>query len=367
MEHRRVRIWLGMALAIPWTCAAPAAAQLGWGRGPGSEEEGFFLFVEAVLATPRGTDQVVATTEEEANGTRTLRPVAVDWGGEPAGRLPLGYRWPGGTRVAVRCWRFDNDTGVRGDGPAGGLTHFQVGTPIYAYGYYYGTLGAPGHFDFVGRIEAESLDLDWGRSEEFGEQLRLEWSLGLRFAGLDETLEGFYDFDASTSAYFGEFAYFASRTSESRMAGLGATLEGDYRFTERFHLRGRASLSVLDGSVEGRSSLVAAGSGTRISPRLSFPARTTTPPPPSPISRCARCGMFPENATGSGSVTNAASGTASRRIWPAILQARRSSCAPASASSSRASTWGSASASELPASRGRQVRRPGRVGSPPAP
>ena len=218
------------------------------------EEEGFFIFLDSVFTTPRNTDQVVATTLDVVSSPQVEQRILTDWGSELAGRINLGYQWPGGTKVSISYWKFDNDERTVGDGPPGGFTNFAIGPAILVSFSYYGAAGYPGHFDISSEIEAESLDVSWGRSNEMTDGFSLEWSLGLRYAKFEETMSGFY---GSTS--FGFYSYAAAKVNEGEMTGLEAAVRGTYHFSDLFSLNAGLGLSMMDGDVSTRSSLTPVG------------------------------------------------------------------------------------------------------------
>lgn len=241
----------GMLLGA-WT--GPAQAQYH------DQDEGFFLFLDAVFATPRDTDQVLATTQDLSD-PQVVSRVVTDWGSEPAGRISGGYVWPSGDRVTVSYWRFDNDERTVADGPANGFTNFAIGPGIYvSYAGYYGTFGAPGSLDITSEIAADSIQVSWGRSRQMADgSLDLEWSLGLRYASFEETQAGLYDFFEADSVYFGYYSYTAAMGNEAEMTGLEAGVRGSYRLTDQLSLDAGLSLAWLDGEITSTSSLTPVG------------------------------------------------------------------------------------------------------------
>ena len=87
------RIAIVVAAAITVIAVAPASAYY--------EEEGFFVFLDAALANPLGTAQIVGYETTNVNpevpisgapiqSTTEIKP---DWGASAAGRIGFGYRW----------------------------------------------------------------------------------------------------------------------------------------------------------------------------------------------------------------------------------------------------------------------------------
>lgn len=244
--------------------AAPVAAQ-GYGYGYGAyEEEGFFVFVEASIIQPGDTDQVVGQTLDFAGTVERSGTIAPDWSAGPAARIGFGYRWANGGELTASVWRFDDDTSIDADGPAGGFLDFAIGPSVFVGGSLV-SFGDPGRARFDASLEATTLDLAFAHRHELAEVFDLEWSAGLRFASFDETLTGSYDLCASdgcTGGTFlpGEVTYAADRSTESTMFGLRTGLSARYRISDLVALRSGIALSTLIGDVESTSGLTPTGS-----------------------------------------------------------------------------------------------------------
>jgi hypothetical protein len=265
MFQRRIGILFVLVLV--------AIASTGVAKAQYYDEEGFFLFLDAVLTTPQDTDQLVATIQDVANPTiqRESRPT-VDWGSEPAGEIGFGYRWPNGSKVTISYWQFDNDERIVGDGVAFGYMNFAIGPASLAdpfgtgYYEYYGSFGYPGHYDIVADIEATSIEATFSDTAELSETLSLEWSVGVRYAKFEETLAGFYDYCSSDpdvgcggfvgyfGSYFGDYRYGVRKANEGEATGFKLGLRGEYALNDSLSINGGLAYSFMDGEVTGASS-----------------------------------------------------------------------------------------------------------------
>lgn len=238
------------------------AAALGCGGATAADKDGFFLFLDAAMATPQNTDQVLAVAQGDplapVQTQSTIRP---DWGSSFAGRLGLGWKFQGGQSLSVSYWRFNSDERTTLDGPANGFLNFSIGpAPLTVYGYY-GQYGVPGSLDIKTEVKAETIDLNWGREHELAKGFVLSWSLGLRYAKFDETYSGSYDFYDVASGYTGYYTYGVAKTNESTMLGFRADTRVTRNFGTSFAVTAGLGFSFLDGDVESTSGLTPIGIG----------------------------------------------------------------------------------------------------------
>jgi len=256
MLGRRI-VLLAIACVVASLLASPAAAQYG------DRDKGFFLFLDAIYATPRDTDDVVVTRQENVFGTgpQSSSEIALDWSEEWSGRIEFGYRWANGSSIAARYWQYENDTRATGSGSGySGYTNFAIGPPIYYYDTpYYGTGAAVGGWDIAGKIEAQTLDVTWGREHRFGDTWAIDWALGLRYANFEETLSGFYDAYGAGNYYAGLYSYGAERFNQGEMLGFKAAVGGEYSLSKYLSIDSSLGFSLLDGEVTGTSSITPVG------------------------------------------------------------------------------------------------------------
>ncbi len=253
MAGRRIGMLVTVA-ALALALASPAAAQYR------DEDEGFFLFLDAIYATPTETDDVVVTIQDFSSASvQTSSEVALDWDSEWGGRIEFGYRWPNDSDLAISYWAYENDTRSVGNGPAVGFANFAIGPSIYGYSYTYGAAGIPGHWDMVGKIEAQTIDVMWGREHDLGERFDLGWAVGLRYANFEETLSGIYDAYGSGDYYFGLYTYGADRANKGEMFGLKTSVTGEYSFSEFLTIDSTLGVSLLTGEVSGSSGITPVG------------------------------------------------------------------------------------------------------------
>jgi hypothetical protein len=254
MAWRRLGAPAIVAIAVALS-AAPASAQP-------YEEEGFFLFLDAIFTTPQNTDEVIAVTVDTGAAPLEVQEqnvILADWSSDPAGKLQFGYRWASGSMVSLTYWAFDNDQRTVGDGAPGSTMYFGIGPTIFYDGAYYGTYGAPGHFDIVSNIEASSLEIDAGKVHALNDAFFLEWAVGLRWADFKESQNGFYDFDDSTYPFFGDYRYAVTKSNDSSMAGMEVSGRAAYVFGEMLSVESGLAFSFLEGDVDSRSTNVPSG------------------------------------------------------------------------------------------------------------
>lgn len=245
--------------------ASPAVAQsYGYGYG-GYEEEGFFVFLDAALAQPGDTDQVVGEIVNASGTVQTAGAIVTDWGAGVAGRFGFGYRWATGGKLSVSYWQFDDDETLAAEGPAGGFLNFAIGPATYYAGYPTLNFGIPGQAAFDATLEASTVDVAFSQQQELSDILSMEWSVGLRFASFEDGVTGSYDLCAAAGcdgAYGylpGEIAFDADRSTESTMFGVRAGVTGRYRVSDRVAVRSGLALSLLQGDIESTSGLTPTG------------------------------------------------------------------------------------------------------------
>jgi len=229
-----------------------------------------FVFVEGGVASPTSTDQTVgiSVTAGGSGQIQTSTLLQPDWSSSPVFKAGGGFKWDGGSSLTLSYWQFDDDQGVVADGPAGGDLLFTIG-PFIDTGSGFTDRGSPGHADFNAGIQAQTVDLAWGRRKSMGDFFDVEWSLGLRYAHFEETVLGSYDDDASTGPAFGVTRWGAYKRNEGEMLGARAAVRGTYFVTNRIAGTASVGFSMLQGDVTSTSSFWDADAGGR-------PAATST-------------------------------------------------------------------------------------------
>jgi hypothetical protein len=221
----------------------------------GGTEKGFFLFAEIGMANPRNSDTVVATYEQADvdSGINFMVPVVPPWSDDPSGRLGFGYSWGSGHKIVASFWGFETDQQTAAEGPVEGRLHFAIGPPIPTgvTGEYEGTYGSPGFFDITSEISAMTADVAWIKELELDDPFKLEWSVGLRYASFEETMEGSYN----TGFNMGSIRYSAAKSNEGEMIGLRTGIRGTFRISASFSLSGGLGFSFLDGELTASSTL----------------------------------------------------------------------------------------------------------------
>jgi len=194
----------------------------GGGGGYSSAQSGWLAELEVGMANPRNTDNIVA-----AVGPNVVIPT---WGEEFAGRIGIGYQFATGNKVIVRFWGTEADQSESGVG----TFSFPIG-PISGFS-----------FDVTTTVEAHTADIVWALPHEVNEKFEVEWELGLRYAGYEETTGGYY---GTTAGLLG-----VSKLNKGTMLGARVAGRATYRL-KSFSLGGSVGLSLLDGEVEGSQSL----------------------------------------------------------------------------------------------------------------
>lgn len=222
---RRRLLSATLALATVALLCGASAAQTRYDYGGGSYasgDEGFLVFIEAGVANPRNTDNIVA-----AAGPNVIIP---EWDDEFAGRLGVAYRFASGNKIAVSFWGFSAEQDEAGSGSF----EFPIG-PTDGFG-----------FDVTTEIEASSAEVAWVIPHEFTDAVSVDWSIGLQYAGFEETTDGVY---GTTSGQLD-----AAKSLEGTMIGARAAGRLTYR-RGSLSASGGAGLAMLSGEIEASSSL----------------------------------------------------------------------------------------------------------------
>jgi hypothetical protein len=110
------------------------------------------------------------------------------------------------------------------------------------------------------KISARTVDLAWAREQELSESFSMEWSLGLRYATFEETMDGLYDDVSSIDPAFGSIRYSADKSNEGEMIGAKASARATYRFARSFSVGAALGFSHMDGELTASSLLSPIGS-----------------------------------------------------------------------------------------------------------
>lgn len=231
MRRRRVPAAALLAAAVLLTGAAGAQPRYDYG-GSGYEagDGGFLVRFEGGVAAARNTDNIVA-----ASGPNVIIP---EWDEDFAGRVGLGYRFHGGSEIAVSLWGFETEQSATG----AGFFDLPIGP----------TQGTA--FDITTEIEARTIGASWTVEHEIREAFDMRWSLGVEHASFDETTGGSY-----TGTPGGTVV--AAKNNEGTMIGARASGRATYR-VRRFSASVGLGLAALDGEVEASASLTPQPPGT---------------------------------------------------------------------------------------------------------
>jgi hypothetical protein len=209
---------------------AEAQPRYDYGGTPyGSDDAGFLVVVEAGVASPRNTDNIVA-----ASGPNVVIP---EWDEEFAGRIGFGYRFASGNKVLVSFWGFEAEQDEAGIGSFA----FPIG-PTNGF-----------EFDVTTEVKASTAEAAWAFAHGVTESFGMEWSIGLRYADFEETTDGSYGTTSGTLA--------VAKSIESDMLGAKVGARATYRL-RRYSASAGVGLSLLDGEIEAGSSLTPQPPGT---------------------------------------------------------------------------------------------------------
>jgi hypothetical protein len=158
-------------------------------------------------------------------GRRVCRP--------PGLRLPV---FAGGNKVVVSFWGFEAD---QSEAAAGGSFEFPIGP----------TNGIS--FDVTTELEARSAEAAWVIPHGLSDAVSVDWSIGLQYAGFEETTDGFYRTASDRLD--------VAKSLEGTMIGARAGGRLTYR-RGSLSASGGMGLSMLSGEIEASSSLTSTSS-----------------------------------------------------------------------------------------------------------
>ena len=241
------------------------AARYRYGRGysRGGEQAGVVVSFEGGWVNARNADLVYGTSESlqvaggGLNEITALIPASED---DFSGRLGVGYQWANGNCLTASFWTYNTSTSATADGPLSGALHYAIGPPIaLGGGMFAGNSGSPGYFSLMTETDAATADVAFGRSHELGDDFRMEWSTGLRYARFEETTAGFYDDSLFAASTFGDNRYTVAKTIEGEMIGARVAARGSYFFTTSFSVSAGIGFAFLDGEITATSGLTPSG------------------------------------------------------------------------------------------------------------
>jgi len=263
------RSWTRAAVAgllLSLAAGSVDAARYRYGRGysrGGGEQAGVLVSFEGGLVNLRNADLVYATSESlqiaggGLNQITALTPGAED---DFSGRLAVAYQWADGNRLTATFSTYNTSTSAAADGPLGGALHFAIGPPIaLGGGNFVGDSGSPGYFSLRTETDASTADVAFGRSHELGDDFRMEWSTGLRYAKFEEKTSGFYDDSLFIASTFGDNRYAVAKQIEGEMIGARVAARGSYFFTTSFSVSAGIGFALLDGEIKSTSGLTPTG------------------------------------------------------------------------------------------------------------
>lgn len=243
-SHRASRVAVALALAAVACAFAPSAG------AADIDYNGWFVALDAALTQPGGLDQHYATVVELVTLNQQMRYMDND--AAFSGQAAIGYSWGTLGGLSVSYWSFDNDDSVTET-----LDAYVYPTVFSGYasnaGGTYG-LGVPGlvfngypvFYTAGSQVKATSLDLEYSRPMEAGENFTVTWLAGLRSVTFEEDLA----FDGIDSYPDYPVHYIQTRHIESDGIGLKVGAIFDFGISKHFSLQGRLAFSFLQGQVD---------------------------------------------------------------------------------------------------------------------
>jgi len=227
------------------TAATPAAA------ASSDEVKGWIVGLDLALTQPGGFDQEFAFQTDLAASPVQGRRHILDNDAKATTRLSAGYNFGLGLgSLEVSYWGFDNDDS-RSD-----LMSGEVFPTVFGYGYYNFTtpyLSSPYgvRTQAKSHVQATSLDVDYSRALDVGDNFTFRWLAGLRSVSFEEEVQ----FDGSaTDSYGYGYSITQKRHMDSDAFGVKVGGRGAFGFTKRFTLEGGLALSLLQADAKGDSS-----------------------------------------------------------------------------------------------------------------
>ncbi len=262
------RSWTRAAVVVLLLITAAestAAARYRYGRSYSSgEQAGVVVAVEGGLVNLRNADLVYATSESlqvAAGGLNQVTPLIPGAEDDFSARLAVGYQFANGNRLRFSVWSYSTSTSGSADGPLSGALHYAIGPPIaLGGGSFAGDSGSPGHFNLMTDSDAATADVTFGRSHELGDEFRMEWSTGIRYARFEESTSGFYDDSVLIATTHGDNRYAVAKSIEGDMIGARVAARGSYFFTPSFSVSTGIGFALLDGEITASSGLTPTGS-----------------------------------------------------------------------------------------------------------
>ena len=243
-SHRASRVAVALAMAAVACALAPPAS------AADIDYKGWFVALDAALTQPGGLDQHYATVMDVVTLDQEIRYMEND----PAfsGQAAIGYSWGTLGGLSVSYWSFDNDDSV-----AETLDAYVFPGVFSGYAGYAGVNfglglagpvfnGYPVSFTAGSEVKATSLDLEYSRPMEAGENFTVTWLAGLRSVTFEEDLA----FDGIDSYPDYPVHYIQTRHIESDGIGLKVGAIFDFGITRHFSLQGRLSFSFLQGQID---------------------------------------------------------------------------------------------------------------------
>jgi hypothetical protein len=233
-----------LAAFVALAAITPAAA------GPDDDAKGWIGAVDLALTQPTGLEQEYAFQSNSlatpVQGTRHL----LDNKSDSTFKITGGYGFGAGLgKLEVSYWSFDH-----GDSDSEVMQGFVFPT-LFGYGYF--SYSAAYLNDPAGTrtfaessVNARTVDVEYSRAADVGENFTFRWLMGLRTANFQEEV----DFTGSAAGNGGvTYVVKQRRHMDSDARGFKVGGRGTYGFTRRFSLEGGIALSLMQADIKGDS------------------------------------------------------------------------------------------------------------------
>ncbi|HEU5179661.1 MAG TPA: Lpg1974 family pore-forming outer membrane protein [Candidatus Polarisedimenticolia bacterium] len=228
-------LWLAVGLLTLSFGLSPALAD-------DTDFKGFYVALDLGMTQPTSLDQHYAN-HVVFGTTTTMDRLVLDNDSDFTAKITFGYGFGEMGKLQVSWWGFDNEDKEENTLLGG------VYPTIFGYGnsggmYIYNPAGVT--FSTTGKVQADTIDIDYIRSFEPGKKVTIGWLAGLRVASYeeDQTFEG--------ADNYGNY-YRQGKHFESDALGFKLGAKVKWGFTEHFGMAGSATWSFLMADTEGNS------------------------------------------------------------------------------------------------------------------
>jgi hypothetical protein len=236
--RRRTRLaGAAFSILVVLAVSAPNAA------AADKDFKGWFAALDLALTQPNSLDQHFGDSINAANPSATkMSRLVLKNDSDGTLRASVGYGFGlGFGSLQASYWSFDNE-----DSTSGSFTGV-IAPAIFGYGYNGAMYVLNPTFTAGSKVKATTVDLDYVRPMDAGEQFTVKWLAGLRVATYEE--DQAWQATSGTTSY----TYRQGKHMESDAIGLKVGASALFDFTRHFSVEGGMAFSFLQGSNKGRS------------------------------------------------------------------------------------------------------------------